>query len=167
MGLSREDSVGSILAKISQSQQYVSAHLSLLLITAITVAAPLSLAAVIGLVQDAPLLVLAVPAGSARAATTPSLPAGGVAKDAVVVDVEVRMPVAVELVPTVGPVVADQFVVAAAGEAVEVALAELVLLLVVAFVVVVVVEVNGQTALVDDALLSWWGVREAGTGEMC
>ena len=108
-----------------------------------------------GLVQDAPLLVLAVPAGTARAAATPSLPAGGVAKDAVVVDVEVRMPVAVELVPTVGPVVADQFVVAAAGEAVEVALAKLVLLVVVAFIEVVVVKVNGQAALGDDALLLW------------
>lgn len=110
---------------------------------------------------------LAVPAGTARAAATPTLPAGGVAKDAVVVDVEVRVPVAVELVPTVGPVVADQFVVAAAGEAVEVALAELVLVGVEAFVEVVVVEVDGQTALVDDALLLWWDMHEAGTSEMC
>ena len=85
---------------------------------------------------------LAVPAGTARAAAAPSLPAGGVAKDAVVVDVEVRVPVAVELISTVGPVVADQFVVAAAGEPVEVALAELALVVVVAFVEVVVVEVN-------------------------
>ena len=158
----RLDSDGSIQAKVIPTC-HSCFDSSSLLITAVTVAAPLSLAAVLGLVQDAPLLVLAVPAGTARAAATPSLPAGGVAKDAVVVDVEVRMPVAVELVPTVGPVVADQFVVAAAGEAVEVALAELVFVGVVAFVEVVVVEVNGQTALVDDALL-WMCMKQARAG---
>lgn len=142
-------------------------NISLLLIAAVTVASPLSLAAVLGLVQDAPFLVLAVSAGTARAAAAPPLPAGGVAKDAVVVDVEVRVPVAVELVPTVGPVVADELVVAAAGEAVEVALAELVLVGVVAFVDVVVVEVDGQTTLVDDALLSCCGSHEINVCTRC
>lgn len=125
----------------------------LLLIIIVTVTSPLPLTAVFSLVQDAPLLVLAVPAGAARAAAAPPLPAGGVAQDAVVVDVEAGMPVAVELVPAVGPVVADELVVAAAGEPVEVAHAVLVLVGVVAFVEVVVVEVDGQAALGDDALL--------------
>jgi len=94
----------------------------------------------------------------------------------VVVDEEAGVPVAVEPVPAVGPVVADELVVAAAGEPVEVALAVLVLFGVVAFVKVVVEEVDGQAALGDDALLLRWrrilivrakAAKEAARHEMC
>ena len=145
----------------------------LLLILLVIVTSPLPLAAVSCLVQDAPLLSLAVPAGAARAAAAPRLPAGGVAQDAVVVDEEVGMPVAVVLVPAVGPVVADELVFATAGEPVEVTLAVLVLFGVVAFVKVVVEEVDGQAALGDDALLLRWRrilivrAKEAARHEMC
>ena len=147
--------------------------LLILLILLVIVTSPLPLAAVSCLVQDAPLLSLAVPAGAARAAAAPRLPAGGVAQDAVVVDEEVGMPVAVVLVPAVGPVVADELVFAAAGEPVQVTLAVLVLFSVVAFVLVVIVEVDGQAALGDDALLLCWRrilivrAKEAARHEMC
>ena len=148
----------------------------LLILLILSVTSPLPRAAVLCLVQDAPLLLLAVPAGAARAAAAPPLPAGGVAQDAVVVDEEAGVPVAVEPVPAVGPVVADELVVAAAGEPVEVALAVLVLFGVVAFVKVVVKEVDGQAALGDDALLLCWrrilivrakAAKEAARHEMC
>ena len=148
----------------------------LLILLILSVTSPLPRAAVLCLVQDAPLLLLAVPAGAARAAAAPPLPAGGVAQDAVVVDEEAGIPVAVEPVPAVGPVVADELVVAAAGEPVEVALAVLVLFGVVAFVKVVVEEVDGQAALGDDALLLCWrrilivrskAAKEAARHEMC
>ena len=90
-----------------------------------------------------------------------------------VVDEEAGIPVAVEPVPAVGPVVADELVVAAAGEPVEVALAVLFLVGIVAFVEVVVVEVDGQAALGDDALLLCWRrilivrAKEAARHEMC
>ena len=130
---------------------------TLLLVNCVFVAwSPLSLAAVLGLVQDATPFVLAVPTGTARAAAAPSRPASGVAKDAVVVDVEVGMPVLVELVPAVGPVVADELIFVALGEPLEVALAELVLLGVVADFFVIIEEVNGQAALFDDALLCYF-----------
>ena len=125
----------------------------LLLILFVIVTSPLPLAAVLCLVQDAPLLVLAVPAGAARAAAAPPLPAGGVAQDTLVADEEAGMPVAEELVPAVGPVVADELIVATAGEPVEITFTVLVLVGVVAFVEVVVVEVDVQAALANDVLL--------------
>ena len=113
---------------------------SLIIIITLT---PLPLAAVEAFIQNAPLLMLAVPSGTARAASAPSLPTCRVAQDAVVVDEKPRMPVIVELIAAVGAVVAYQLVVAAFGEPIEVALFVLAVFFVVALVDVVVEKVDG------------------------
>mmetsp|Transcript_4366 Transcript_4366/g.8517 ORF Transcript_4366/g.8517 Transcript_4366/m.8517 type:complete len:151 (+) Transcript_4366:122-574(+) len=125
------------------SSRYVDTDPSTIIINLIGIAAPLSLAAVLALIQNAPLLVLAIPAGTARAASSPSLPTCRIAHYAIVVDVETGMPVVVELIPPIGAVVTYQLVAAALGESGQIALLVLVGFLVVAFVHIVVVEIYG------------------------